>query len=266
MSGDHKKISESFIDLIEVLRRLRAPNGCQWDREQNSKSLVPYLLEEAYEVIESIEDGNIEVLKEELGDLTLHILFQAELAKEKGQFDIIDSLKHITKKLIHRHPNVFGNKKINSNINESWEISKQKEKKRKNILDGVPKNLPALLRARRIQEKAANVGFDWKDIHPVIKKVDEEISELKEAISLENIENIKEELGDVLFSIVNVSRFLNLNPEDALRSTITKFESRFSKVEKELKERGKSFSTSNLEEMDEIWNKIKKKKPLTKTK
>ena len=187
-------------------------------------------------------------------------MFQAELAREANQFSIADSLKEITEKLIRRHPHIFDKNYSNDeNSKEPWESVKQKEKKRKNIIDGVPKNLPALLRARRIQEKAANVGFDWKDIKPVISKVNEEILELKEAIDLENHDMIKDELGDTLFSIVNLSRFLKINPEDALKISILKFEDRFTKVENELKNRGKSFSESSLEEMDDIWNSIKKK-------
>ena len=262
MGKDIKKTADAFIRLLEVLRRLRAPGGCPWDQEQTSNSLIPYLLEETYEIIEAIEDNDVETLKEELGDLSLHILFQAELARESGQFDISDSLKHISEKLIRRHPQVFdkkNNKQSKHDINKSWEVAKQKEKKRENILDGVPKTLPALIRARRIQEKAATVGFDWKELLPVLDKVDEEISELKEAVTLKDTENIKNEMGDVLFSLVNLSRFLHINPEEALRMTISKFETRFAQVEKELKKRGKSLTDSTLEEMDEIWNIIKKK-------
>ena len=260
MVADNKKTAEAFIGLLEVLRRLRAPGGCPWDQEQTSQSLIPYLLEETYEIIEAIEEGDIETLKEELGDLTLHILFQAELARESGKFDISDSLKHISEKLIHRHPHVFDkqNGNVEGDLNMSWEKAKQKEKKRKNLLDGVPKKLPALTRARRIQEKAANVGFDWKKIQPVWGKVEEELEELREVVSEKDPEKIKDEMGDVLFSLVNLSRFLEISPEDALRMTISKFENRFAKVEKELKKRGKEFSDSNLEEMDEIWNSVKK--------
>ncbi len=219
------------------------------------------MLEEAYEVIEAIEEGNIDTLKEELGDLALHILFQAELAREKKQFDISDVLTQISEKLIRRHPHVFGDNNSLGSLdqNKSWEVVKQKEKKRKNILDGVPKNFPALLRARRIQEKAANVGFDWKKISPVIAKVDEEILELKDAIELDDPEQIKGELGDVFFSLVNLSRFLDINPEDALKMTISKFEFRFSQVEQTLLKKGKTLENSSLEEMDKIWNEIKKK-------
>ena len=262
MGKDIKKTADAFIRLLEILRRLRAPGGCPWDQEQTSNSLIPYLLEETYEIIEAIEENDVETLKEELGDLSLHILFQAELARESGQFDISDSLKHISEKLIRRHPQVFdkkNNKQAKHNINKSWEVAKQKEKKRENILDGVPKTLPALIRARRIQEKAATVGFDWKELPPVLDKVDEEISELKEAVTLKDTENIKNEMGDVLFSLVNLSRFLHINPEEALRMTISKFETRFAQVEKELKKRGKSLTESTLEEMDEIWNLVKKR-------
>ena len=255
----NKETAENFIELLEILRRLRAPDGCTWDKEQTSESLVPYLLEEAYEVIEAIEEGDIHTLKEELGDLTLHVLFQAELAREKGKFEIADSLKHISEKLIRRHPHVFDQEyNEDADINLSWEKAKQKEKSRKNLLDGVPKNLPALTRARRIQEKAANVGFDWKNMEPVWDKVEEELKELKVEIQNKDPEKVKDEMGDVLFSLVNLSRFLDISPEDALRMTISKFEMRFAKVEKELKNRGKDFSDSSLKEMDGIWNDIKK--------
>jgi len=262
MAADNKQIADAFIALLEVLRKLRAPNGCSWDQKQTSESLIPYLLEETYEIIEAIEGGDVDSLKEELGDLSLHILFQAELARESGEFDISDSLRHISEKLILRHPEVFdtnNNNKTIGDINKSWESAKQKEKKRVNILDGVPKNLPALVRARRIQEKAANVGFDWKNLPPILNKVDEEVSELKEALTLKDPEKIKDEMGDVLFSLVNLSRFLDINPEDALRMTISKFETRFAHVEKELKKRGTSLMDSTLEEMNEIWNLVKKK-------
>ena len=262
MDVENKQLASAFIELLEVLRKLRAPDGCPWDQKQTPESLIPYLLEETYEIIEAIEKNDVETLKEELGDLSLHILFQGELARESGKFDISDSLKHISKKLIRRHPQVFDknkSKQSEQDINKSWEIAKQIEKKRKNILDGVPIALPALIRAHRIQEKAANVGFDWMELPPILNKVDEEIEELKEAITLNDPENIKDEIGDVLFSLVNLSRFLNINAENALRMAISKFEIRFSQVEKEIKKRGKSLTDSTLEEMDEIWNLVKKK-------
>jgi len=262
MPADNKQTADAFIELLEILRKLRAPEGCSWDKEQTSETLIPYLLEETYEIIEAIEEGDVETLKEELGDLSLHILFQAELARESGKFDIFDSLRYISEKLIQRHPHVFDNnnsKQSTNDMNKSWEDAKQKEKQRNNILDGVPKNLPALLRARRIQEKAANVGFDWRELSPVLDKIDEEVAELKEAVASKDQDNIKDEMGDVFFSLVNLSRFLNINPEEALRMNISKFETRFAQVEKELKKRGKNLTDSTLEEMDEIWNVVKKK-------
>tara|TARA_B100000945_G_C20404441_1_gene609221 strand:+ start:1376 stop:2155 length:780 start_codon:yes stop_codon:yes gene_type:complete len=253
----YDEITKSLINLLEVLRKLRGPGGCDWDREQTSKTLIPYLLEETYEVIESIEEENHEGLKEELGDLTLHILFQSEIAREKKIFNFSDSLKEATKKLIARHPHIF-NKGTSKQNTQTWEQLKQKEKNRNSLLDGVPKNLPGLLRARRVQEKAANVGFDWEILQPALDKVDEEIKELKEAISTNNHNNIKDELGDTLFSLVNLSRFLKVNPEEAIKSTISKFEQRFMKLENEIEKAGKSISDSTLVEMDAIWNRIKK--------
>ncbi|MBC8479595.1 MAG: nucleoside triphosphate pyrophosphohydrolase, partial [FCB group bacterium] len=231
-----------FNRLIEILNRLRAKDGCEWDREQTSESLVPYLLEEAYEVIEAIEEKDEQMLKEELGDLSLHILFQAHIANEKGDFDIADSLEHICDKLIRRHPHIFDPVSPHSSTSakQNWETIKQKEKQRENFLDGVPKTLPALTRARRIQEKAANIGFDWKEIEPVWAKVDEEFSELQEAYANGIPEEIEDELGDVLFSLVNLGRFLNISSEDALRRTILKFETRFQGIERRLKEQGKT--------------------------
>ena len=259
MTLKNPETAEKFDDLVEVLKQLRAPGGCDWDRAQTAESLIPYLLEETYEVIEAIEDKNSETLKEELGDLILHILFQIELAEEKNDFTMVDSLVGISEKLIRRHPHVFreGEFPSDSQENYSWEIAKQKEKKREKLLDGVPKNLPALTRARRIQEKASHVGFDWKEINPVWDKVHEEIDELKEAVLGGNQESIKDELGDVFFSLVNLGRFLEVSAEDALRMTIKKFENRFAKVEMELKASGSSMENSTLEKMDEIWNKIK---------
>lgn len=257
MFSYYDEITKSLINLLEVLRKLRGPGGCDWDREQTSKTLIPYLLEETYEVIESIEEENHEGLKEELGDLTLHILFQSEIAREKKIFNFSDSLKEATKKLIARHPHIF-NKGTAKQNTQTWEQLKQKEKNRNSLLDGVPKNLPGLLRARRVQEKAANVGFDWEILQPALDKVDEEIKELKEAISTNNHNNIKDELGDTLFSLVNLSRFLKVNPEEAIKSTISKFEQRFMKLENEIEKAGKSISDSTLVEMDAIWNRIKK--------
>ena len=251
---------QHFQKLIDVIRRLLDPGGCDWDRAQTHESLVPYLLEETYEVIESIESGDMEALKEELGDLMLHVIFQAELAEREGHFTLSESLKGISYKLIERHPHVFSDVKNPKDEGMTWEQVKKKKKNRDSVIDGVPKHLPSLTRARRIQEKASSVGFDWKEIEPVWSKVDEEIEELKSATEENDKEHIKEELGDVLFSLVNLARFLDIDPDASLRSTILKFENRFKKVEKVLSERGKSVQESDLDEMDEIWNDIKKNK------
>ena len=249
-----------FQKLIDVLDALLAPDGCEWDRKQTRESLVPYLLEETYEVIEAIENRDMNALKEELGDLMLHLLFQAKLSEGEGYFSIVDSLKNISSKLIKRHPHVFNGEDCPKDENISWEKAKKKEKGRESVLDGVPLSLPTLTRARRIQEKASSVGFDWKELSPVWGKVNEEISELEEVLESKDSDRIKDEIGDVLFSVVNLSRFLDIDPESSLRHTIKKFESRFKRVESELESRDTNMKGSTLEEMDKIWNKIKKEK------
>ena len=245
-----------FQKLIDVLESLLAPGGCEWDRKQTHQSLVPYLLEETHEVIEAIEKGDMNSLKEELGDLMLHVLFQAKLAETEGHFNISDSLKDISEKLILRHPQVFNDDKSSLDNNLSWEQAKKKEKKRNSVLDGVPLSLPTLTRARRIQEKASSVGFDWKEIKPIWSKVHEEISELSEAITLAHKDKIQDEMGDVLFSVVNLARFLDIDPEASLRQTIRKFESRFKKVEKSF-ENSEQMTKASLDQMDKIWNQAK---------
>jgi len=244
--------------LIEIVKKLRSPDGCDWDNVQTSKSLTPYLLEEVYEVIEAIEKEDPQLLKEELGDLLLHVIFQSEIANENNSFQFLDSIKHVSDKLVKRHPHIFNDTNNESHKKGNWELSKQNEKQRKYVLEGVPLNLPALTRARRIQEKAASVGFDWNDVDQIFDKVHEEIDELKEAIKKGDDENTFEEIGDTLFSIVNVARFLEYDSESALRSTIRKFESRFNQIEDYLKLEGKTLEESSLEELDKIWNKIKK--------
>ena len=245
-----------LIKLIKIVRKLRSPEGCDWDRKQTHESLTPYLLEETYEVIEAIDNKDYNSLKEELGDLILHVVFQADLANEKNKFSIEDSIKNINKKLIDRHPHIFSNDKDGANLGKgNWELAKQKEKQRESILDGVPIALPALLRARRVQEKAASVGFDWNNTEQVFNKVEEEVQELKEA--LETNIGIEDELGDVLFSIVNLSRHLNLNPEKSLKNSINKFSNRFKKIETNLKKKNIDMKSLSLKELDHIWEKNK---------
>ncbi|MDH3599646.1 MAG: nucleoside triphosphate pyrophosphohydrolase [Candidatus Tectomicrobia bacterium] len=253
------ELAEHFLQLLAIVDRLRSPQGCPWDRQQTPQSLIPYLLEETYEVIESIEEGNHNGLKEELGDLLLHILFQGQLAQEHGRFTLDDSIQAISEKLIRRHPHVFGDvqRQDETDINRNWEAAKQREKGRKSLLDGVPRSLPALARARRVQEKAASAGFDWPSIGPVWDKVNEEMEELRQACAAGTTGDIEEEFGDVLFSLVNLSRFLRLNADGSMRQAIDKFERRFHGIEAELTKRGRRLEEVNLEEMDAIWNELR---------
>jgi len=251
-----KEINNNLDKLIEIVKKLRSPDGCDWDREQTHQSLVPYLLEETYEVIESIEQKNFEALKEELGDLLLHVIFQIDISEENKEFKINDVIDGICQKLIRRHPHIFYDKNDSRYKKGDWELSKQKEKNRNSVLDGVPIALPGLIRASRIQEKAAAVGFDWEKKEQVLLKVDEEIGELKDAII--NNQGIEDELGDVLFTIVNLSRHLNYDSESSLKKSIDKFSNRFKSIETDLKEQGINMKDLSLDELDEIWDKNKK--------
>jgi len=253
-------MKKNLKDLIDTLKVLRAPGGCDWDRAQTHESLIPYLLEETYEVIEAIEQNDFNLLKEELGDLLLHIIFQAELASEENKFDIYDSISNITDKLVSRHPHIFSDDKNKSWSEGSWELAKQKEKKRDSILDGVPKALPSLTKANRIQEKAAGVGFDWDRLNQVYDKVYEELDELNEAIKSKKSDQIEEELGDVLFSIVNLSRHIDINPEVALDKSIIKFIDRFHSLENYMNKNKLEFKNQDLSDLDKLWDKIKKEK------
>ena len=253
-------IGEKFVELVGIMEKLRSKDGCPWDKEQTPESILPFFLEEAYEVIESVEEKDWKNLQEEIGDILLHSVFQAKMAEEENRFTIVDSLETINAKLIRRHPHVFGDVTANASksAKQNWEAEKHKEKGRESRLDGVPETLPSLIRAQRLQEKASYVGFEWDKIEQVWEKVHEEIVELKEAQSDGTIEHIEEEIGDVLFSIVNLSRFLKISSEDALRRTNKKFISRFKKIEKELKKQNRSIEDASLAEMDEIWKQVKK--------
>jgi len=252
-------IKDEFTRLLQIMEKLRSADGCPWDREQTHQSLRQFLLEETYEVLELIDAGKNNELKNELGDLLLQVVFHAQIADEAQMFSMEDVLKNINKKLIHRHPNVFGDVKINNAEEQiiNWEKMKKKEGK-KSTIDGVPKELPALSRAHRIQAKAATVGFDWENASQVWVKVEEELLELKDAIDHEDKPAIAEEFGDLLFSLVNLSRFIRINPEDALRNAIDKFTLRFRKIEEELALQGKTLPEVDLKEMDAIWEKVKK--------
>ncbi|MDP6755788.1 MAG: nucleoside triphosphate pyrophosphohydrolase [Candidatus Marinimicrobia bacterium] len=253
-------VGKKFEELVEIVEKLRAPDGCPWDREQTNQSLLPYFIEEVYELIESVDEENWDTVKEELGDLLLHVVFQASIGEDEGKFKLADSLTNVNEKLVRRHPHVFGDAKADAafHAKQNWEAQKHKEKGRKSRLDGVPKNLPALVRAQRLQQKASYAGFDWDEVEQVWDKVHEEIQELKDAQSNESKDHIAEEIGDVLFAVVNLARYLDIPAEDALRKTNQKFTSRFSKVEEGIKAQGKELEDVTLEEMDAIWEMAKK--------
>ncbi|HUT63345.1 MAG TPA: nucleoside triphosphate pyrophosphohydrolase [Anaerolineae bacterium] len=254
----------SFDELVRILKILQGPGGCPWDREQSHNSLKPYLIEEAYEVVEAIDSGSDEHLREELGDVLLQVVFHAEIAAREGRFDIEDIITGVVDKLRRRHPHVFGDVSLSSSeqVLKNWEaikrLEKRENKKGGSVLDGLPKSLPALIKARRIQEKVSRFGFDWERTEEVMLKVEEELRELKEARIKNDAVAIENELGDLLFAVANLARFVSVCPEDALRKTIDKFQKRFQYIERELPKRGKKLGEASLEEMDELWDEIKK--------
>jgi tetrapyrrole methylase family protein / MazG family protein len=252
------KEERPLYKLMELASMLR--EKCPWDKEQTSISLKPYLLEEAYEAYEAIESGDNEHMKEELGDVLYQVYAHAEIADEEKKFTIDDIAEAIIEKLIRRHPHVFGNEEVNDrhDVIRNWEIIKKKEKShRESILDGVPKTLPSLLKAFRIQQKVAHVGFDWEKSEDIIKKLDEEIGEFKQALDGKDSEAIKEEAGDILFSIVNTLRFIGINPEEALSASTHKFIMRFKYLEKEAAREDKAINEMTTEDLDKLWEKAK---------
>lgn len=251
-----------FNDLVEIMKLLRSENGCPWDREQTHESLKKYLIEETYEVLEVIDLNDKKRLCEELGDVLLQVVFHAQIAQEDGTFDINDVITGICRKMVLRHTHVFGDAKADTadQVLENWEAIKKKEKGIENqtaVLKDVPSNLPALMRSYKVQQKAAQVGFDWDNVEDVFKKVEEEINELKEVFRSDNMERITEETGDALFALVNLARFLKVQPELALTGTINKFINRFEYIEKNSAKSGRKLEDMTLEEMDELWNEAK---------
>ena len=251
--------------LVELMATLRGPDGCPWDRKQTPESLKPFLVEECYEVVDAIEDGAPAKVRDELGDLLFQIIFHARIAEEAGQFTINDVITAIHEKMTRRHPHVFGDDKLSTDkeVLSNWEEIKRREKgheDRKSILEGVPKELPSLLRAHRLQERAARVGFDWAHLNEAMPKLDEEIAEFKESLKSEDAGKIEEELGDVFFMLVNISRFLGVNSEDALRKTISKFIHRFRYIEEHAEQAGRSLNDMTLDEMERLWQESKMKR------
>tara|TARA_R110002096_G_scaffold324349_3_gene518410 strand:+ start:14351 stop:15115 length:765 start_codon:yes stop_codon:yes gene_type:complete len=250
------KPSKNFEDLVELISILR--KECPWDKKQTHYSIKDNLIEEAYEALEALDNEDFGEFKKELGDLLLHVVFHSKIASETKTFDIGDVVYSLMEKLIRRHPHVFGETVVanEGEVAENWEEIKLKEGK-ESTLDGLPIHLPALIRAQRMQEKAANVGFDWPEWHQAWDKLQEEIEEFKEALEKKDKKASADEFGDVLFSMVNVARYFDLVAEDSLRQTNSKFETRFKYIEKKLKENGKSVKNATLEEMDELWNQAK---------
>lgn len=243
------------------MARLRAPGGCPWDREQNFDTIKPYLLEEAYEVMDAIDARDFKGLAEELGDLLLQPVFFAQMASEEGRFDIADSLTAINEKLIRRHPHVFaaGDAKTADDVKKRWDEIKAEEKpeRPKGLLANVPRSLPALVEASQIASRAAGAGFDWPDIDQVFDKLREELAELDAARARASLKEIEGEIGDILFVVVNLARFLKVDPEQALRATNAKFRTRFAHVEQGLQQAGKTPQQASLDEMEQLWQEAK---------
>jgi tetrapyrrole methylase family protein/MazG family protein len=253
---------KSFDELVELMEGLRGEGGCPWDKEQTRESLRPYLLEETYEVLDAIDKDDLELIVEELGDLLLQVVFHSQIAKEDGEFDINEVITSIVNKLIVRHPHVFGDVKATSESGalKSWEASKREYKGidtyTQTLID-IPEILPGLMRAYKVQQKAALAGFDWDDIEDAFAKVYEETEEVKEVYKTGERAIIEGEIGDLLFSVINVSRFLKIQPELALRATTEKFIKRFSYIEKTALQSGKKLDKMSLQEMDKLWNEAK---------
>ena len=254
-------MKRTFDDLVRLMTRLRGPDGCPWDRKQSLPDLKPYVIEESYEVVDAIDQGDRTALTEELGDLLLQAVFIAEITREEGGSDIYDAITAIHDKLVRRHPHVFGDVEASDaeEVLVNWEKLKQDERKAENksVLSGVPQAMPALLKGFRLTEKAARVGFDWRRTDDVFDKLDEEIGELREAVAAGDAEHIHEEIGDLLFTIANIARKVNVNPEEALQSTNRKFMRRFQSMETRVREREQNLDQLELEEMDRLWDAAK---------
>lgn len=254
--------SDSFRKLIKVVDTLMGDEGCPWDKIQTRESLKPYLIEETYETLEALDENNPDKIKDELGDMLYQILFHSKISSHNGEFNINDVINNLSEKMIRRHPHVFskGDLKTPEQVVKQWDEIKKEEKvqsHQKSALEGIPKYLPSLLRAQKIQKKAAKEGFDWDQIDDVFKKLDEEIAEFKEAVLQEKNACTQGELGDILFTLVNIAKFKNVDAEEALRSTINKFIKRFQYIEQELGKKGESLQEASLEEMEHYWQEAK---------
>jgi len=249
-----------FKRLCDIVAKLRAPGGCPWDREQTHESILPQMIEEAYELSEAVRANDTAHFREELGDVLLHVVMQAEIARESGRFNIDDVLREISEKLVRRHPHVFGTSEARDSgaVLKQWEAIKREEKKGdSHYLASLPKALPALMRAQKVQSKVARVNFDWAEVRDVMAKVEEELGELRAAIKNEDRQAIQDETGDLLFAVTNLARKCQLDAESTLQAATDKFVARFNRLEAELQSRGKRLGDVDLAELDAIWNKIK---------
>jgi tetrapyrrole methylase family protein / MazG family protein len=259
------EVHQELKDLVSLIKKLRAPDGCPWDRKQKQEDIGKYILEEAYEVIESLEARDQQCLQEELGDLLFQILFLAEMGEESGAFSLDSIMAGIREKMIRRHPHIFGNIKVNSveEVKENWQQIKKSERRTKSagesLFSGIPRCLPALKRAQKITSVAAAYGFDWQRTSAVLEKLQEELSEFNEALDSSDHDKIESELGDLLFTVVNLSRFVKIDSETALSKTTNKFLQRFAYITCQLAERGKSPEQATMAEMDELWEEAKNK-------
>ena len=254
------EINVKLQELVNIVKTLRSPKGCEWDKAQTTSSLIPFFIEEVYELIEGIDNKDNKNIREELGDVLLHIVFQSQIASEEMDFNINNVIDDLNIKLIDRHPHIFKNleeKTISSEM-KSWEKQKQKQKGRISRLDGVPDILPSIVSSQRIQDKASSAGFDWDKTSEVWEKLDEELKELKEAQIQNNFDNVEEELGDVLFTIVNLSRFFGVSAENALRKSNKKFIQRFQLLEKKIIKSSRNIEDHSKKELNDIWDEVKK--------
>src|SRR6266513_4756830 len=272
VTGDQQS-AIGFAKLCDIVAKLRAPGGCPWDREQTHESILPQMIEEAYELSEAVQSNDTAHFREELGDVLLHVVMQAEIARESGRFDIDDVLREISQKLVRRHPHVFGTSEARDSgaVLKQWEAIKREEKKGdSHYLASLPKALPALMRAQKVQSKVARVNFDWAEVGEVIAKVEEELSELKHAVTSpdksargqirpKGEQAIEDEVGDLLFAVVNLARKCKLDAESTLQAATDKFVVRFNRLEDQLQTQGKRLGDADLAELDEIWNEIKRK-------
>ncbi len=251
---------KNFDDLVELSRYLRSPEGCPWDREQSLDTVTKYIIEEAYETVQAIEQKDKDEIIEELGDLFFQVIFASQIASDDGDFDINDVIDRLHNKLVRRHPHVFGDEKAKDaeEAIKTWHKQKLKEKSRKRRLLEIPRTMPSLMRAHRVGEKASQVGFDWKSAEEVLPKVKEELAELEVEIKNQNSDGIEKEWGDLIFSLVNLGRHLKLDSEKTTHRAIDGFIARFSKVEDKASEQGKVLSDLTIDEMDELWEKVKK--------